>query len=277
MRNFTKLSVLSCLCYCTMNINAQYCTPPPWATGPYTGITNVTLETLNNSSTINDGGAEVYTYWTSVNVPTLTTNNSYNISVSTQIIGTGNNSRVWIDWNQDQDFDDNGEQACTWDNQPQGTLTANFTVPGTATLGTTRMRVYTDMSENQGHITPEPCGYLNYPNHPLMQHGEVEDYDITLSSGTGITEQSSDIMSMEINTISSHNFIIKCNLTKRSDIRLEVYNVLGQRISTLANKALDKGAYSFSFDKSAIDISSDIVFIRLNADNHLITKKLIVF
>ena len=46
--------------------------------------------------------------------------------------------------------------------------------------GTTRMRVYTDMSEEQGHITPLPCGYEDEMSHSLRQHGEVEDYDVTI-------------------------------------------------------------------------------------------------
>ena len=93
----------------------------------------------------------------------------------------GHGSRVWIDYNQDGDFDDSGETAATFDNHGTVEQSASFTVPSAAVTGTTRMRVYTDMSEEQGHITPEPCGYLYDLDHYLMQHGEVEDYDVAIA------------------------------------------------------------------------------------------------
>lgn len=160
----------------------NYCTPPPWKSGPFTGLVNTTLETLNNSTTFNDGGAEVYTYFTAATVPALSKNGSYTVTTLTGGTAAGdNNSRVWIDYNQDGDFTDAGEEVAAWNNHATTVQTANFTVPAGAATGTTRMRVFTDMSEAQGHISPLPCGYLDNLGHSIGQHGEVEDYDVSIA------------------------------------------------------------------------------------------------
>ncbi len=160
----------------------NYCTPPAWKTGPYTGLVNTTLETLNNSSAYNDGGAGVYTYFTAATVPALSKNGSYTVTTLTGGPAAGdNNSRVWIDYNRDGDFTDAGEQVATWDNHATTVQAANFTVPAGAATGTTRMRVFTDMSEAQVHISPMPCGYLDNMAHSIGHHGEVEDYEVSIA------------------------------------------------------------------------------------------------
>jgi len=76
---------------------------------------------------------------------------------------------IWVDWNQDEDFADSGEQITT--SGGPGTFTATVTPPGGAVLGDTRMRIrimYT------GQL--EPCGHTEY--------GEVEDYTITVTAAS---------------------------------------------------------------------------------------------
>ncbi|MDD2632802.1 MAG: S8 family serine peptidase [Bacteroidales bacterium] len=71
--------------------------------------------------------------------------------------------RIWIDYNKDGDFVDNGELVFTSAGSKQP-VSGSFVVPTTAT-GTTRMRV--TMKYNGA---PDPCGTFNY--------GEVEDYSV---------------------------------------------------------------------------------------------------
>lgn len=78
--------------------------------------------------------------------------------------------RVFIDYNQDNDFDDAGETVYTSPSNSTSTVSGSFTVPATAPLGTTRMRVV--MRYN---AAPSACGTFNY--------GEVEDYSINIEQG----------------------------------------------------------------------------------------------
>lgn len=140
-------------------------------------ISNVELNTINNGSACDN-----YSDFTAIST-TLSQGSSYDISI-TPTVGTTVGSAytddeiaVWIDWNNDADFDDAGEQvgyvivAAGW----SGTF--NFTVPGTATIGDVAMRVRMSYSVDDGPIVP--CG--------TSQWGEVEDYTITVEAASALT------------------------------------------------------------------------------------------
>lgn len=78
---------------------------------------------------------------------------------------TADQCGVWVDWNQDGDFYDAGEAVTILNTPGTGPYNGIVTVPPTALLGNTRMRVritYTGIVD--------PCGVTTY--------GEVEDYTI---------------------------------------------------------------------------------------------------
>lgn len=166
---------------------SQYCTPPGFLTGPYTGFTRVKLGNLEHVSTKTQG----YIYFSSVAAPLLGRGQSYTMEIFTfhDIKNSGFsdklNVRVWIDWNQDFSFDDADEVVVNKNMIEPGLLSVTITVPAHAKPGTTRMRVYNDMPEVDGHLAPQPCGY---PSTDLLgQHGQCKDYDVTVSSaGVGI-------------------------------------------------------------------------------------------
>jgi hypothetical protein len=85
---------------------------------------------------------------------------------------------VWVDWNQDLDFDDPGESIAVDGSPGAGPYAAHITPPLDAVLGETRMRIRVVRGE-----TPPPCGGTD--------SGEVEDYTIEVadyceaSSGCG--------------------------------------------------------------------------------------------
>ncbi len=145
---------------------SQYC-PSSGSTAFATGIRQVTFNTINNATIIelND-----YSDFTGIST-TVVQNSSYNLAVN---LNTGGNYTItamaWIDWNQDNDFLDTGEEYVlgTAINTTNGSTTLSpfsITIPPGATLGTTRMRV----SAKWG-VNPTTCetGF----------DGEVEDYSI---------------------------------------------------------------------------------------------------
>ncbi len=80
---------------------------------------------------------------------------------------------VYIDFNQDGDFSDAGEKAFDAGGTTTQAITGNIVVPGTAAIGTTRMRVV--MRWNAA-----PAG----PCAPSFNFGEVEDYCVSINPGT---------------------------------------------------------------------------------------------
>lgn len=77
---------------------------------------------------------------------------------------------VWIDWNQDFDFDDAGEKIYESPNASFNVFTGSFTIPD-VDCGDYRMRVRCRYATGGSNI--DPCAG-NYP------YGETEDYTITV-------------------------------------------------------------------------------------------------
>ncbi|MCD4698800.1 MAG: T9SS type A sorting domain-containing protein, partial [Bacteroidales bacterium] len=123
-------------------------------------ISNVTLGDINNSSAC-DGYADYTDLSTNLNPE-----ETYDITVVNGTYYSTDDLGVWIDWNQDQDFDDAGENVvCESNNGGQGTY--SFTVPADAVAGETRMRIRIKYYDSD---CGDPCGTTTY--------GEVEDYSV---------------------------------------------------------------------------------------------------
>ncbi len=143
------------------NNNLTYCTAGSSNFGSgFENISKVTFSDINNSSTALVG----YEDFTSV-VGTVKRESVYPITVNVASPDT-DQSIVWIDFNKNGVFEDGEKTILTG----TGTATGSITIPTTATIGTTRMRV-------RMHYTPQnpnatPCGLSGY--------GQVEDYTIDI-------------------------------------------------------------------------------------------------
>ncbi|NQY29400.1 MAG: M4 family metallopeptidase [Flavobacteriaceae bacterium] len=135
-------------------------------------IGRVQLNTIDNTS--NGGGG--YSDHTSISTD-LATGQAYTITVTPTWTGTvyAEGYSVWIDYNQDNDFDDAGEQV--WSQSAVNTtpVSGSFTIPSSATVGMTRMRV--SMKYN---TIPTSCETYSY--------GEVEDYTVNIGTSSADTE-----------------------------------------------------------------------------------------
>ncbi len=132
------------------------------ASGGYTDeyISRVEFGTIDKSS-----GQDYYADYTSISTDVLP-GNSYNITVTNGSVWSADDLGVWIDWNQDGDFDDANENpVCESGNSGQGTY--SISIPANATSGITRMRVRIKYS---GSDCGSSCGTTTY--------GEVEDYSV---------------------------------------------------------------------------------------------------
>jgi len=72
---------------------------------------------------------------------------------------------------------------------------------------------------------------------------------------------------------------ISYNISKRTDVKLSVYNILGQQIATLVNEIQNAGAYSIhwnALDVFGNNVSSGIYFYRIETDDNTMTKKMLL-
>ena len=70
------------------------------------------------------------------------------------------------------------------------------------------------------------------------------------------------------------NSKIKMQISKLSDVKLIVYNILGKEVSTLVNEKLNPGTYEIIFDGS--NLPSGVYFNKLTAGDFSDTKKMIL-
>ena len=167
------------------------CTPCySWGHTQYqTSTTRVIFNTIDNSSAKpTDANGNAYSDYTNISTD-VTIGNSYNLTVN---VNTDGNytvaTKVWIDWNQDCDFDDAGEEydlgtANNVSDGPTSNSPLSITVPAGALTGTTIMRVSSKYSSAATSCQTD-------------FDGEVEDYSVNvLSSSTpliSVTESSLD-------------------------------------------------------------------------------------
>lgn len=143
-------------------------------------IGNVKFGTINNTST----GTAGYENFTSVSTD-VTRGTAYTISITPVWTSTKYSEAyaVYIDYNGDGDFTDSGELAWSKAGSTTTPVTGSITIPATATVGSTRMRVMMKYSS----IPTSSCEAYTY--------GQVEDYTLNIvSSGRGELGSTKDLI-----------------------------------------------------------------------------------
>ncbi len=70
--------------------------------------------------------------------------------------------------------------------------------------------------------------------------------------------------------------VIVYRLARQSDVRLEIFDVLGRKVETLVNTKQSAGTYSFTFSAANLNLSSGVYFYRLNTGEFTATKKMLL-
>lgn len=185
-------------------------------------LDRVRVGTINNQSGASLGGYEDFTGLST----TLSRTTTNTIRITPIFPGSRPNAgiAVYIDWNQDGDFNDFGEQAISYSGFLLGTYNGSISVPFFATPGSTRMRV----SFQQGGTVPGSCG--------LLFSGEVEDYTVIIPNsltGSDISmeiEKSNVELQLYPNPVRSQ--FLNVTLTNDQPVRYGIFNALGVQIMT---------------------------------------------
>ena len=214
-------------------------------------IDRVQLGSINNLSGNNGGYADFTSISTS-----LAKGSSNTITITPRWTGTVYREayRVWIDYNQDGDFNDSGEQVYSRSRTTASSISGSFTVPTSALSGATRMRVSMKYNAN-----PSSCETFTY--------GEVEDYTVIISNAigqgiTGDTGFSNAEMSIYPNP-AKHTLNI--SLIEATGKDYVIYNTVGQVVG--------KGAYTENVDVSSLQ--SGIYIIEVNTENNKLRKRFV--
>jgi len=232
-------------------------------------INRVQIGTINNLSGANAGYGNFTAQSTNV-----TRGASVSITITPAWTSTAYSEGygVWVDYNQDGDFLDAGEQVTTQAATTVTPVTKSFTIPATANLGSTRIRV--SMKYN---AIPTSCEAFPY--------GEVEDYTLNIVSGVAMnpvdltlpTEQSNvfEIVSVYPNpTAEQTTTKLVFSVPTKTDVSVVLTNMHGQGVSTETLKAV-QGKVEHTLNTQ--NAKGGIYFINVvTADGQRAVKKLIV-
>ncbi len=193
MKFFFKIAALALSLFCSFEQVAQITSPSPYCAGLYTQGNCATGPSNSPNNGINDF---INSFNTTGGTGNITNNNSgcnstctlntcsnyvFNCSMFLAVnpgqtitcnIQSGiifaQGFAIWIDWNQDNVFQNPGEQVAATSNVPAAATwtTLVFTIPANQPAGAYRMRVRCAFATNGTNITP--CGTFNF--------GETEDY-----------------------------------------------------------------------------------------------------
>lgn len=186
-------------------------------------IANFTLDSINNTSG-NNGGYMFFNQYTT----TLDQGSTTPVSITQGYSGTAypEHFKVWIDFNQDNDFGDIGEEV--FSAGPINTaVSGSVTVPANAMTGTTRLRV-----AMRYNTAPDTCGTFDF--------GEVEEYNISIAAVSAVLTANSPT----VNNVSCNNGVngsITLNVSGGTAPYTYNWNVAGSG-ATLSN--LVAGTYS---------------------------------
>ncbi len=214
----------------TLANTVTYCTAASTNTADER-IGRVQFGTINNPST----GTAGYENFTSLSTNvTRGTANTITITPTWTSTVYSEGYAVYIDYNQNGVFTDAGETAYTRAATTATPISGTITIPTTATLGSTRMRVI--MRYNATPTTS--CGSFTY--------GQVEDYTVNIVSAARESEMTSN------DTISFKLFPnpIQGNLLNITDVDVDstykIFNMMGQELGKgkIENESIYVGTLS---------------------------------
>ena len=167
------------------------------------------------------------------------------------------NFKLWIDLNQDGEFDDD-EILFMTNNSSTSAVNGFINIPETAELGATRMRVSMLYAGSANH-KPNACGQFPY--------GETEDYCVNIVLYTGIEQvENQDAFELYPNpTSGSFTLNLKSEFIKNT-------KGLNINITDLAGKLVYQGSVKSGINSINPDLSDGIYMVQISTANGEILK-----
>ena len=187
----------------------------------------------------------------------------YTISITPKWTATvySEGYNVWADWNRDGDFADAGESVYVKALSTSALATGAFTIPATASLGTTRLRVQMKYNANA-----TACEAFSY--------GEVEDYTLNVATtareAAPVTADANAALSFNLYPNPTHSEVmLELNQFDGVPMQAQIFDVAGKQIAT---QKVDANIIIID----ASNYQSGMYFVTIiTADKQVITKKFV--
>jgi chitodextrinase len=233
----------------TLGNAVTYCTSQGNSTADEK-IGKVVFKTISNTST----GTSGYENFTTISTNVVRgTTNTITITPSWTATKYQEGYAVFVDYNQDGDFSDAGETVFTKAASTTTPVSGSFTIPTTALIGATRMRV--SMKYNG---IPTSCEAFSY--------GQVEDYTINIST----TARQEETVAAKTFEFTLYPNPVSGSILNVSDLKesstYKMYNMVGQE--------LGKGAV-INNEISVDRLATGTYLLEISNKNGTLTKRFI--
>jgi hypothetical protein len=176
---------------------------------------------------------------------------------------------VYIDFNQNGSFTDQGELVATGDST--GKIIKHFKVKNTATLGYTRMRIVMHF----GSLLGTSCG--------AFQDGEAEDYTVNIVNATvaanasEATAETLGISSMLVmpNPVNTSSATAVLNLIKQGNVSVKITDIAGRVLFKQEVTNMHAGRNTVALRRLS-SIPNGVYFVQAEQDGVLIGRTKIV-
>jgi hypothetical protein len=179
-------------------------------------------------------------------------------------------TKVWIDWNQNCDFNDAGEEydlGATEDTNGATSFSSlSISIPNDAAFGETVMRVSTkDTNPFEAATYPTSCGN-NF-------RGEVEDYTIEVVSPTASVEDFSFKGFRMYPNPTKGTFILNLEVINTAKVSVQLFDIRGRLIG---EKSYLNTSTSFSENILFEKANAGLYLVKITNGNKQTTKKLFI-
>lgn len=217
-------------------------------------INQVAISNLNNYSTGNNGGYQDFTGQFSADIKR---DSLYDITMSPAFANFpfDEHFQIFIDLNQDADFDDAGEMVYA-SGAVQSSHTGQIQLPANTTLGTTRMRVTMRYDQPAGYCE---AGY---------GFGEVEDYCVNVLPEPllSIGDRLDDQLRVYPNPF-KENLSISFTNEFATDCHLTLLDVQGKVVRTQSYNNLNTGAIDLQLGTSGLTVGMYFLDVQIGNDH----------
>jgi chitodextrinase len=195
----------------TLTPTITYCTSQGTNTSS-DRISRVVLGTINNTST----GTAGYENFTAISTNLVRgVSNAFTITPFRSSSTRKEAYRIWIDYNNDGDFLDAGEQVYNRTAISASSVSGSFTVPTTTTLGLKRMRI--SMKYN---ASPTSC--------EVFARGQVEDYTVNITATARQETSALAEVSVYPNPVQGNYLAVS---ESASSANYRIFSLIGQEIA----------------------------------------------
>jgi hypothetical protein len=230
-------------------------------------ITNVTFNTINNSS----GNDTVDGYIDYTNISTdINAGDSYQISVSFDPDGVRDHCYVFIDWNQDYNFDVSTERYDLGSiSGSPGTRTANITVPNNAINGNTRMRVIIQYFDSTNFVLTDGACDSDHAS----EWGETEDYTVNVINATASVDDFDFTNFNVYPNPSNGNFNVTFEVVNTEKVNIKLFDIQGRLVEERDYKNIPT---VFSEELNLNGVNAGLYLLQVQNGNKRTTRKLVI-